>query len=604
MLLRNIGYTEIQSVKDVFGETLSKEINAAVESYRPVVLRWDCLLSPSKKVRMAQTLGADYPLNPMVNNYIFSRLSSVRSSLTRRIFYPDIGQKTVGKEAKQEIDRQFKERDLPKTHTLLDCEMLYHKEGIILPGATELRWAWKYNDLKPRVYYARGPSVYYASRYIQAVFNVILEAFPQVSKFERFSTSSIRIPETSRFFVYDYSSFTSTLEEIKSFLLNLADFYRGTEIQIVDTFHGLIRKDLGELLDEYNEVCSFYPEFDVSEISWDKIKEEGPAEILNHTCGMLGVPGNISSCTLLHGLHLMLVLESLDCKCVGDDAAGVDDKDNQEWVDSNLSNIGKLETSKVENWRNDEPVMERGDYHMGWNYIKRPIDRVDTRIHIGEQLVWPPICVMLQLTDKYHTQTRAMDSKQAYVKGCTMLRSFIVSLRSMPQKANEMEQEVITRYYHAVWRLLVKKFGTHNVNCMMPTDPWVALDIDAWLFQFRDKVIPHRALFKGGEQEVVKSEVISLTQSPALSLARKLGYATVDPIIELHRVGSEPEIFRDLLLRESKSSFLYTVVIDDSIPAWLFKLVCSSYELDDNYQPFHVEYPDVDPFSVLEDDWE
>lgn len=164
MYLRNIGYADLSSVKAVFENNVSKEIVAAVERYRPAVLRWCNLLSPFRLVRHTFSLGDGYMPEPLVNDFIFQALSMSKSSLSRHTFYPEIGKKTVGRKAQQESERILRNMDIAITRTLLDSELYYHKTGRYLAGLTEMRWSWKYNVLKPRVYYARGPDVYYSSR--------------------------------------------------------------------------------------------------------------------------------------------------------------------------------------------------------------------------------------------------------------------------------------------------------------------------------------------------------------------------------------------------------------------------------------------------------
>jgi hypothetical protein len=110
--------------------------------------------------------------------------------------------------------------------------------------------------------------------------------------------------------------------------------------------------------------------------------------------------------------------------------------------------------------------------------------------------------------------------------------------------------------------------------------------------------IPHRVVYSGGEQDVTTSEAICLTSSKPLSLARDLGYANVRDLIETHRVGSNEDIFRRLLLRD-RVSFVYSVVIDPSIPVWLLNLLHDAYiddpnpfiedDILDNYDPFLFE---------------
>jgi hypothetical protein len=100
---------------------------------------------------------------------------------------------------------------------------------------------------------------------------------------------------------------------------------------------------------------------------------------------MLGVPGNISSCTLLHGIHLAILLCSVLCRAVGDDAIGVTRTDEVDTlIDDYLTNIGKVSIPKTTRWDlvDEEGWEGRGEDTM-WHYTKRPIGRYQSRVLQG-----------------------------------------------------------------------------------------------------------------------------------------------------------------------------------------------------------------------------
>jgi hypothetical protein len=195
-----------------------------------------------------------------------------------------------------------------------DLERLYAETGCKIGGPVEVRSAWKYNDLKPRVYFARGGTVHHASKYTQQIFNVILDCFPEVDKTERFLEPCSGIDDDETSVIYDYESFTSSLEEIKNFIGQLAMFFGDTEVTVIDSQRGPVQITVGEILLDYNAKCNEYAEFDASRLTSDP-----EFRSLFHTCGMLGVPGNISSCTLLHGILIRYVVGYGKGRSVGDD---------------------------------------------------------------------------------------------------------------------------------------------------------------------------------------------------------------------------------------------------------------------------------------------
>jgi len=324
-------------------------------------------------------------------------------------------------------------------------EWIYSRTGSTICGETEMRSAWKYTDLKPRVYYARGPDQYYASRYIQEIFNILIDSLPITERFLRFYHSGIRLEHDETLFIYDYSSFTSRLDEVKCFIRRLAGFCSGTSVMLIDTYHGVVKKDLGELLSEYVEACNDFPNFDINRWPEESVQDD---HIRTHTTGMLGVPGNITSCTLLHGIHLAIILESLiKGKCVGDDAIGGKKIQSVRNLGEQINGIGEASMPKGATWEKDDD----GEKDLTWNYVKRPINRVEGRIAVGELLTFPTIPGFFNLADGIHTHIHLEDDVLGK-RQANMLWSLCRSVDRLGRTLTEEEEELINEFVYVFGR--------------------------------------------------------------------------------------------------------------------------------------------------------
>jgi hypothetical protein len=136
-------------------------------------------------------------------------------------------------------------------------------KGISVPGPVEVRTAWKYNDLKPRVYFAQGGDTFDASRYIQHVFNILVDSMDCVHRKNRFLPITGELTQRMTTLIYDYESFTSLLDSIHEFLRELSIFFEGVPIQLVGDKDGLVTTTLGELITSYTRTCAEFASFDM-----------------------------------------------------------------------------------------------------------------------------------------------------------------------------------------------------------------------------------------------------------------------------------------------------------------------------------------------------
>jgi hypothetical protein len=254
-------------------------------------------------------------------------------------------------------------------------ETHYMKTGRMVEGPCEVRSAWKYSQLKPRIYYAIGASDYYAARYTWRIFDSLQRCFKASDPFHRYTFH--RFPEidfTSEvLLIYDYTSFTSNLVDFPRFCHELAAFLGGFKVNIFDTRYGIIEEDLGSIISEYNRVCNTNGAFDVSRVI--TFPDGTPRLVLHHhVAGMLGVYGNITGSTALHGIVGIMVAGTEDrINTIGDDAAGIFDISSMSLDDvkTAIRTLGDIEEDKFEIWEEDQSMTGEG---IGWKFVKRPLN--------------------------------------------------------------------------------------------------------------------------------------------------------------------------------------------------------------------------------------
>lgn len=585
MIVRNAPWESLYDVKESLQEGIRKELEAAQDVYHPKCLDWEAITSKDRSYRSSHMLNPEHALNPSLNHEIHFALVSSFEKLSTRVLYPDYSRKTIGVEAVRNIragawlrGTDFEE----ESGTTLGLELIYHQFGVVVPGPTEVRWSWMYGILKPRVYYARGPDQYYSSRYIQAIFNVLVDSLPTTHRFQRFFTSHIHGDDTQMAVIYDYSSFTSKFFECRCFILSLARLARGYKVLIIDTFLGPITKDLGDMFEEYYEACCNYPSFDATRLCGDLLQDD--ILLLIHNCGMLGVPGNISSCTLGHGIHLASAVGStINCRVVGDDASGMIERMTRSMLKDVTSPIGVIAEEKFVIW-NEEEEHELEETQR-WHYTKRPVEFYQNSFFVGKQVVWPSIASAFGWVDDFHTVHPAKDEYTRIKKVSSSLLSFAMQFRYFEPTEEEIgfaerfirivyeESVESSPLYQALHREFVvpRSLGGAGVMSELTSQYWNSV---VRLPDFEER---------GAPDQIVRGMWFESKMSKAVGLARDLGYATVEPK------------FRDILVREESSYFerwiskdfrpIYDINVYDTVPGWLWSLVKQSvlsYDPDDD----------------------
>jgi len=584
MLARSAPYESLEGMREELRENIGKEISSSQERYHPCAFNWDSIFSRNARARSFPILEG-YPVSQELHDEIHHSLTRSRNSLHGQTLYPDLSNKTIGIEGQQNIRLNFgsileRPGEQPE-YSLWDLERIRVHHGVEVSGRTEVRWAWKYNDLKPRIYYARGPDQHHSSKYIQEVFNTFIDSLPTTHRFLRFFIQSVQGASEETAFIYDYSSFTSYLEEIRNFTEALGRFCQGIVITTIDLARGPVLCDLGKMISDYNIHCNCDPEFDGRGILGVPFEDD---LFLRHTCGMLGVPGNISSCTLLHGIHLAILLGSLvKGKVVGDDAAGWKVLSKYGRVDllEKLSNIGKISAPKMNFWEPDDDADEQED--STWHYVKRPIDRYLNRLAQGRQAVWPSIPEILNLVDEIHTSSNSrLTVHERFKKISSMLLSFILQFSSY--QPAELESFFIDRFLRTmISRSGLSKYESESGRSFVyPHRYFGGHPVDELkdLYWTRSVTIPddvtmHNLRFPGKEMAYVGRS------NKAIQISVGLGHCVVENRWRQILPCYEEAKFDAYLSKDLTP--VYDIFIKISIPSWLFRLV------EDRYTQSHVD---------------
>lgn len=271
----------------------------------------------------------------------------------------------------------------------VDLETLYHRTGLQVQGDCEMRMAWKFNDLKPRYYYCIGGTPYWKSRYIRRIAISLMESIP--STYMKIRTNPdfhlSNNPDTDYITTWDFTSFTTSLQELKHFVWTIARVLERDHVtlRLFDYRNGLVECMAHTLLDEYNESVNMGDRFSIHRlIDRLDLSLEDEAEHIQMNSGMLGVAGNIGLSTALHGLVVSRECGDHRSVCVGDDALAITENDPTESIIKLLKPLGNIHPEKF-------GIISPGQQDGYIKFLKRRFTRHGTSFVMSVLLNLPPL---------------------------------------------------------------------------------------------------------------------------------------------------------------------------------------------------------------------
>jgi len=214
----------------------------------------------------------------------------------------------------------------PEVATQGSLEYLESRYGISFTGSVEMSQRWYTNQIGPRTYYISGATTYGGAKYTKDIWNDLVDSLVVTQRRNRVNPRRIHVDIGKDAIFYDLTSFTSNMATQRVFLERLAQWCHGTEVEILDVCCGVTRVDLGDLVQDYNRTCNWFPSY-----RNDRLFDE-MTDRIHGVAGFLGVIGNIATCTFLHGAVLLQLATEVDeCGCAGDDAVIVIEEEDRVW---------------------------------------------------------------------------------------------------------------------------------------------------------------------------------------------------------------------------------------------------------------------------------
>lgn len=281
---------------------------------------------------------------------IGTRLSVILRRLP--IQFPKVNRtKSVSRDTAQLYLQRYPDKKVTEVSTR-DLEVHYYRTGEKILGPCEMRAAWKFNDLKPRVYYAQGGRDYFAARYMKNIAVAIMESFDMTSLKNRSDPSRVLNQEywfESTITTWDLTSFTTNLSELKYFVYWIAELLRESnlpDLQFLDYAKGVIDIPVHELLHAYNESVNQFSEFSIYRILDRFGLDSDDVYFRQQNSGMLGVAGNIGLSTALHGMIAAKANGPDYTVCVGDDAIAMSYLPPEDSIIPHIQELGIIQYDK------------------------------------------------------------------------------------------------------------------------------------------------------------------------------------------------------------------------------------------------------------------
>lgn len=358
----------------------SKEISVMEEHPRPCKIRWKVLFDP--EWRNESILPGIAP-NPYAASYCRLAFTRWRDKAQTKLHYPRMTFKNLPRSTRREME-DFMEVDLSEHPVIgqINLERLKMQTGYEAQGSLELRQRWYVSNAKPRTYFAQGGQTYHVSKHLQELFSDLADEFPFTARNTCLRPGRIQLTTEDNYLrIYDLEAFTSRMTEQRAFLDELSLFCEGYPFSYMDSREGIITRDMGEIIWEYNQVCNHAPE-----VSYERIEADlAGRPSRHHMAGPLGVFGNLVTCKVGHGCLVFQTVDSEDkLNCAGDDGALDSNPEIDTMLGECIESLGRDQEEK--RFKSDEP---------GCICLKRPLTQEFNQIHHHLRVIPPSLYNLL-----------------------------------------------------------------------------------------------------------------------------------------------------------------------------------------------------------------
>lgn len=447
-------------------ESFRKEFNATQTRRLPGTWDWDSILDGGRYPKTVVHVGAP-DLSPLQFRFQ-SKLRNFRNRIHGSTVLPHYTRRGISSETAtmlaNRVDKRYSKIHGPRRTfhrrlnlgnvTSLDVIHHYIRTGVWIHGRTEMKQRWYPHGLLPRTYFAWGGSAIAYSSYLRNFFNDLADQFPPTQRNNRVQPDWLYnsdIKSEGGFGFYDLTSFTSWFHEQCPFLESLSKYFVGTTLYLVGPELGLVESDLGAMIDNYIRWCNDFPEFIVSKKLSGEVMET--VSFAHQCAGFLGVPGNLITCTLPHGLAVASGFSGDSHMQVPGDDVGFSFVDEDSKVDTMrvASSLGVLQFDKVYAL----PQLSL--------YLKRLVIDKGTSIDLADVLIYPllPFLIPRDVRNSDRpSQFRLPDQSVVTRRACSVLAAFHRDLWNMTRGSlSPSESHLILSFVRGIHTMMKIPFG-------------------------------------------------------------------------------------------------------------------------------------------------
>jgi len=410
-------------------ESFSKELLSTQTVRLPEAWNWRAIINPDR--HRGEVIHPLFPVLSPLQRTFSKAIPSLRSSYFERIILPHYSRRGISTETSTLLLNKIRDNRVCKVwgnrrtfHRGIDRlnvtskDVVHHmiRTGQWVHGRTEMKQRWYPSGLLPRTYFAWGGCAIAVAGYLRNFFNDLGDIYAPTHRHHRVQPDWLRSQSLSHggFLFYDLTSFTSWFHEQTPFLRALGDRFRNTPVYLVGEDLTLSQHDLGSLIHGYTDWVNDFPEFIVN---GRILGMEFENESFRHLCaGFLGVPGNLVTCTLAHGLALgSLHANESELQVPGDDVgASFTTGDNRTDHMTCASTLGVLQFDKV--FHTPELCL----------YLKRLVLDLGDRIQLAPMLIYPllPYLVNPQSRTYRSNRFRLPERSRVLSRAASVLVSF------------------------------------------------------------------------------------------------------------------------------------------------------------------------------------
>jgi hypothetical protein len=408
--------------------SFDKEFLATQTPRKPGSWNWPAILSPS--LHPGEVIHPMFPRLSQLQRRFSSSIPNLVNRYRNRTILPHYTSRGVSSQTSEALLHRFKSYPgIKKVHgkrstlhrgmdrnniTSKDVVHHYIRTGFWLMGKTEMKQRWYPHGLLPRTYFAWGGSDIAVSSYLRNFFNDLGDIFEPTERKNRVRPDWLkRTRPDDGFLFYDLTSFTSWFHEQVPFLRAIGDRFRNVTVFLVGEDLTLSAHDLGSLIHGYVDWCNDFPEFCIRD---GILPGSFGSETFRHMCaGFLGIPGNLITCTIPHGLAIASQCSYIhELQVPGDDVGAVfHSPEHRLDIMTCASTLGVLQFDKVFH----TPQLSL--------YLKRLVIDMGDGIDLSPMLIYPLLPYLVSPVGSLRSNRfRLPDSDRILARAAGVLVSF------------------------------------------------------------------------------------------------------------------------------------------------------------------------------------